>query len=86
MRWASDSAEKPPKTTVCTAPILAHASMATARQKSKLQAYVLQAMGRIPCGLLMCDDHDRRKKEPLTWEFADHGHVDSYCIALLYAY
>ena len=30
MRDASESREKPPKTTVCTAPIRAHASMAIA--------------------------------------------------------
>ena len=32
MRWERDSAEKPPKTTECTAPIRAHASMATAQR------------------------------------------------------
>ena len=33
MRWERDSAEKPPNTTECTAPILAHASIATAQRK-----------------------------------------------------
>ena len=86
MRWASDSAEKPPKTTVCTAPILAHASMATAWQKCELQAQVLQVITWTPYGLLICGNHARRREETLTWEFAYHGHVDRYCIALLYAY
>ena len=86
MRWASDSAEKPPKTTVCTAPILAHASMATAWQKCKLQAQVLQVTGNTPYGLLILIPMPEERIEPLTWEFTNHGHVDRYCIALLYAY